>query len=127
MSKRALRIPPGESHSAQCLRSKFRAEMSAQVREGSRLFRAKLRKELVVRCQLALPQIALQPHHLPEAFRAEIETAPVEIAVFGLQSEWGLHAVRAIAAAIDDPFQHAHVLPKTGPSEFAARIGAKPV
>src|SRR2546428_4583409 len=101
--------------------------MSPQIRKGSRLLRSKLRKELVVRCQLALPQVAVQPHHLPEALRAEVEATPVEIAIFGLQSERALHSVRAIAAALHDPFQYAHVLTKTGPGEFATRVSAEPV
>ena len=58
-----------------------------QIREGSRLFRAKLRKELVVRCELALPKVSVQAHHLPEALRAKVEAAPVEIAILGLQPE----------------------------------------
>src|SRR2546428_426182 len=106
---------------------KFRAEMPTQVREGSRLFRSELRKELVVRCQLAFPEIALQAHHLPEALRAEVETPPVEIAIFGLQPERRLHSVRALAAAIHDPFQHAHVLAEAGPHEFTVLVGAEPV
>ena len=44
---------------AQRSSGKSRAEMPAQVREGARLFRSKLRKKLVVCCELLFPELAL--------------------------------------------------------------------
>src|SRR5207244_2692335 len=89
---------------AAALCGELRAEMPPQIGERLRLLGAELREKLVVRRELAFPKLALDAHHLPEAIGAEIQSSPVEIAIFGLQPERGLHAVRLPAAAIDDPF-----------------------
>src|SRR5215471_612251 len=77
--------------------------------------------------ELALPHLALEPHDSTEAFSTEVETLPIEIVVFWLPAQRGLNRVRAAAAAIDHPFQHAHVLSETRPREGTSIVGAKPV
>src|SRR6266516_8106876 len=107
--------------------SELGAETAPEIRQRGRLLRAQLREQPIVRYELTLPRIALEAHDLLEAAGAEVQSPPFKIAVFGLQSECGLHGVRLSATAIDDPFQHAHVLTESRPRELAVLVGAKPV
>src|ERR1700687_3262624 len=103
------------------------AELAALRHKHLWLLRAQLRKKLVVRRELALPPRIVEAHHRRKSLRSEFEAAPVQIDILRLQPETSLHRVRLALAALDDPFEHAHVLTKTGPCKLSVLVGAKPV
>src|ERR1700687_2569423 len=103
------------------------AELAALRCKHLRLLRAEFRKKLVVRRELALPARIVKAHDRRKSLRSEFEAAPVQIDILRLQPETSLHRVRLPLATLDDPFEHAHVLTKTGPCKLSVLVGAKPV
>src|ERR1700682_2621968 len=103
------------------------AELAALRHKHLRLLRAEFRKKLVVRRELALPARIVKAHHRRKTLRSEFEAAPVQIDVLRLQPEASLHRVRLALAALDDPFEHPHVLTKAGPRKLSVLVGSKPV
>src|SRR6202158_621568 len=103
------------------------AEVAALRHKHLRLLRAEFRKKLVVRRELALPARIVKAHHRRKTLRSEFEAAPVQIDILRLQPETSLQRVRLALATLDDPFEHAHVLTKTGPCKLSVLVGAKPV
>ena len=59
--------------------------------------------------------------------RQLLQARPVQILVARHDAERRFDALRAALAALDDPFQHAHVLAEARPDELAVRVAAEPV
>src|SRR5271170_7111427 len=101
----------------------LRAEVAAHCSERTRLLGPEPRQQLVVRREFALPKLPFHAHYLAEAIGAEIQAAPLEVTVFGLHAQCGFDAVPALVTAIDDPFEHPHVLTEARPCELPVRVG----
>src|SRR5258706_13749948 len=87
-----------------------------------------LHKQLLVREQFLLPEVAVHRHQLVELLAREVlHPAPVQVLVARHPADWALDADRTAARALDDPLHDAHLLPEAWPQGMTLCVAPEPV
>ena len=87
----------------------------------------RIEKFLVLGSNLFLPLLVIDAEKFDDVFVLDVELIKIEIVRAGQPANGRLNRAPCFFAAIDDPFEHPHVLAETGPEKFPVRAFAKPV
>src|SRR5581483_1813059 len=86
-----------------------------------------LYKQLLVGKYFSFPYLAIYIHQFSKFLSTEFQSAPVNILVSGYAPDGVFNAVSTTIRTVNNPLQHAHILPVSGPYKFPVLILAKPV
>ena len=84
-------------------------------------------EKLLVPGQFFLPLLVIDAEKFDDVFVLDVELIKIEIVRAGQPADRRLNRVPCSFAAIDDPFEHPHVLAETWPEKFSVCAFAKPV
>src|SRR6266516_5154457 len=84
-------------------------------------------EKLFVFSQFSLPLLVIDAEKFDDGFVLDVELIEIEIVRAGQTADGRLNRAPGSFAAMDDPFEHPHVLAETGPEKFPVRAFAKPV
>ena len=77
--------------------------------------------------QFLLPLLVIDAQQRDDVFMFDLELFKIEIVRAGQPADWRFDGAAFFFAAIDDPFQDAHVIAETGPKKFSALAFAEPI
>src|SRR6266581_2896858 len=80
-----------------------------------------------MRSELLLPFLVIDSQNLDDAFVLHVQIGKIEIVWAGQPANGRFDRAARLFAAVDDPFEDAHVVAKTGPEKLPVHAFAEPV